>query len=249
MAAWAWRWLASATSSCSVRPTFHSFTISSQCWPIDRPVEGSTTPGASGRKWPGRNRARVPSRAPKLLAVDRSTKMRLARRPNSTGGLDIDSTPPAMPLSARPPTIASRTAVMADSPVMQLLEIVRARVRSSSGPRRTTSRARWGMRGSPTTMPQTSSSIAPGSTAVRFSRPSMARQARSRADCSRNTVPALTKGVRAPSTMATRVAWCAVIRSSPDYRPSLSMIASVSARVSVAPREIASGPPGILSMS
>ena len=87
---------------------------------MESPVEGSSTPGAVGLKSRGRSFRKWPSLAPRVLAEAASRKMRLALLLNSIAGFDIDSTPPAIPTSARPATIESWIAAMAEAPVMQL---------------------------------------------------------------------------------------------------------------------------------
>ncbi len=75
-AAAAFLWLASASSSCSRRPICHSFAISSQCWPIDRPVRGSAMPGAAGARSPGRRLPMVESLSPHDLPRTRLSTVR-----------------------------------------------------------------------------------------------------------------------------------------------------------------------------
>ncbi len=79
--------------------------------------------------------------------------MRLARLLNITVGLDIDSTPPARPISARPATIESKTDVMADVPAIQLSTTVSARTEDGSPLENTTSLASCGILASSTVIP------------------------------------------------------------------------------------------------
>jgi len=81
--------------------------MSSVCSPIESPVEGSATFGAAGQKSRGRNFMNCLNLSVAAFAVAASMKIRLARSLNSNAGLDKDSTPPAIPTSARSATIES----------------------------------------------------------------------------------------------------------------------------------------------
>jgi len=74
-------WLRYASSSCSARPMRHCLAISSQCSPIDRPVRGSTTPGAAGFKSAGRMLSHGRMRAPHVLPRALSSTIRFKARP------------------------------------------------------------------------------------------------------------------------------------------------------------------------
>ena len=86
---------------------------------------------------------------------------------------------------------------------MQLSITVSARIECGKPPDKTTSRANCGILASCTVIPKTSSSTVFGSSACFSNNPSIAWRARSSAVNFRNTVPALTNGVRAPPTTTT----------------------------------------------
>ncbi len=88
----------------------HALTVISVCSPIESPVEGSTTDGALGTRSRGRSADRIPTRSLSERAFDTSTKTRLASCEKRTAGFDIDSTPPAIPTSARPARMESAIA-------------------------------------------------------------------------------------------------------------------------------------------
>ena len=79
----------------------------SACSPIDRPVDGSAIGGALGTKCHGRKRKSFVSLAAAVLAALASRKSRETFGPNSRAGLDIDSAPPAIPVSIRPDAMES----------------------------------------------------------------------------------------------------------------------------------------------
>ena len=82
-----------------------------------------------------------------------STNFRLAGKRNITVGLDMDSTPPAIPSSARPARIESESALTAEIPVMQLSTRVSARMLEGRRLAKHTSLENWGIRGVTTTIP------------------------------------------------------------------------------------------------
>jgi hypothetical protein len=88
-----------ASASWSAREIFQVFAICSQCSPIERPVRGSSTPGITGLKCPGRidrnGAIRWPSDLPRYA---RSSSCWYARGYTTGGSLTV-SKPPAMPLS------------------------------------------------------------------------------------------------------------------------------------------------------
>ena len=87
---------------------------------MDSPVDGSAIPYDQGLKSLGRNWANDLMRPPNVLDVAAFMKMRPARLVNIIGGLDMESTPPAIPTSVRPVAMASCTEAIAEVPLMQL---------------------------------------------------------------------------------------------------------------------------------
>jgi hypothetical protein len=167
------------------------------------PVEGSLKKSGTGLKWRGRSLSRVLSRSPGLLAIPAPRKMRDASRPKRTGTVDIDSTPPAMPIPARPWRMASATSTAACRLVMQLLETRYARIEAGSPRSKTISRARLEMKGRAALRPRPAGRSFPGR-GQRSSSPLTACEGRQLRNAAEDR-PALTKGVRMPPTMATLV--------------------------------------------
>jgi hypothetical protein len=108
-----------------------------------------------------------------------------------------------MPALIRPVAMASAMMVAVRKPVMQYEETVCASIWGGKPASKTISRARLGLPRSGTTAPKAMASIPSGLTLWRSSSPRTAWFASAAGPTEANVLPALTKGVRAPATMAT----------------------------------------------
>ena len=120
------------------------------------------------------------------------------------GTLESDSAPPARTTSHSPLRMASAAKVMARLDEAQARLTVVPGTSMGSEERKTTSRPRLRACRAGTTTPKTDIWTAAGSRPVRAISSPTATAERSTTSMSRKWVPALTKGVRQPATMATR---------------------------------------------
>ncbi len=114
-------WLASARASWSSRVMPHSAVVRAWCSPIDSPVRGSATSGATGVRWLGRIFATAASFCGSVLARLSSSSAARSCSVTTIGASDAESTPPATATSIRPSRILSESDMIVSMPVAQAI--------------------------------------------------------------------------------------------------------------------------------